>query len=110
MKTNLQILAALAFSANLALLPSIAFAEDDMMGTMPNQQKDSMPSDTSDATDSTDADHDHDQMMKDHSQMMKDHKKMMKHNCKGKDCKNQNQAKKKPMNNNPNNSGGMDHM
>lgn len=100
-------LVAIALSANF-VLPSVSFAEDDMMGSMPDQQQNSMQSDSPNTSDSNDKDHDHDQMKKDHVQMMKDHKKMMKHGSKdtGKDSsKKMNKSKKKM---NSSGSGMMD--
>lgn len=65
--------------ALVASFSPLSFAEDDMMGQMPNQQKDSMQNNATDPSDSTDMDHDHGQMKKDHAQMKRDHKMMMKH-------------------------------
>lgn len=121
--------------AGALTLGSYAVAEDDMMGSMPQQQ----PSNTmqSDTSDTSDMDHDHEQMKKDHAEMKKDHKKMKKDSkaMKGNNNQMQKMGKKKqmPMNNSGsgmmmdddkmgsgnsgsgnsgsgNSSGGMDHM
>jgi len=117
----LSALAVIALSTGLAI-PSKSFAEDDMMGQMPNQRQDPMnsadSSDSADSADSTDVDHDHDQMKKDHAKMKRDHKKMMKHNSDANDSKDtmkKMKSKKKMsdpgmMDNDKMGSGGMDHM
>ncbi|MGE0525788.1 MAG: hypothetical protein AB7G93_04725 [Bdellovibrionales bacterium] len=100
----------LAFAGALTL-GSSAVAEDDMMGSMPQQQ----PSNTmqSDTPDTSDTDHDHEQMKKDHAEMKKDHKKMKKDSkaMKGNNNQMQKMGKKKqmPMNNNGSGMMMMDH-
>ena len=74
-KMKLSLYSALvAFTAAVTISSPNAFAEDDMMGTMPAQQQPAQPM----QPDPADADHDHDQMEADHKQMKKDHKKMKK--------------------------------
>ena len=116
-------LAGIALAANVAS-PSVSFAEDDMMGSMPSNQQNSMQSDPADTGDSTDMDHDHDQMKKDHAQMKKDHKmmkhgQMMKKHNMDKDKGSQNKSKSKNnkkssdpgmMDDDQMGPGGMDHM
>ena len=67
-----------AIPVMLALTSTSVRADDDMMGSMPQQQPANTSPMKNDASDTMGMDHDHDQMKQDHEQMKKDHMKMMK--------------------------------